>query len=297
MTADPVGVASPEGLASLVDRHPDFRVLRRLEPLAGPLLPDAHHLSVVAGCAVDVETTGLDHRCDAVIELAMQRFRADESGRIVDVGPSFRWLADPGRPIPDEIVALTGIDGDAVRGRRICDAEATCLILDADFVVAHNAGFDRPFVEARLPHAAGRPWICSMRDVDWRARGFEGRTLSHLLSQIGWFYDAHRADVDVAALIRLLAHAPDRTSPTVLSEAVATGGRPTWLIEAVGAPFAAKNLLKRRGYRWDAAGRHWFREVAHDAFDEEIEWSVRNVYAGRTKPRFRQMDWTKRYSA
>ena len=251
---------------------------------------------MLAGCALDVETTGLDHNRHAIIELAMQRFRADRTGRIVDVGPPFRWLEDPGVPIPPEIAALTGLSDAAVVGKRICDAEATSLILDADFVIAHNAGFDRPFVEARLPEAAGKAWICSMRDVDWRARGFEGRVLSHLLSQMGWFYDAHRADADVTALLHLIDHRRPGSSRTMLAEAVATAARPGWRIEAIGAPYKAKDGLKSRGYRWDSAKRHWWREVRHGNFDAELEWCVVEVYGGEAKPRFREIDWTERYS-
>lgn len=292
-----LGPTSAEALADLVDEHEDFRVLRRMRPMVRFSGSGGRSVRTMAGCALDVETTGLDHREHAVIELAMQRFRADEHGRIVDVGPSFRWLEDPGAPIPPEITALTGVTDAAVAGRRICDAEATCLILDADFVVAHNAGFDRPFVEARLPEVAGRPWICSMRDVDWRARGFEGRVLSHLLAQVGWFYEAHRADADVTALLHLLDHAPTGQRRTVLVEAVGTGIRAGWIFEAVRAPFEAKDRLKARGYRWDAGKRHWWREVAHADFDRELEWCVVEVYAGEAKPRFRSIDWTQRYAA
>lgn len=290
-----MGANSAEALAALVDRHDDYRVLRRMRPMAR--FGNGCSGTTMAGCALDVETTGLDYREHSVIELAMQRFRADASGRIVDVGPSFRWLEDPGVPIAPEITALTGISDQAVSGRRICDAEATSLILDADFMVAHNAGFDRPFVEKRLPSAAGRPWICSMREIDWRGRGFEGRVLSHLLLQMGWFYEAHRADADVTALLHLLDHHAPDGSGTALGEAIGRAVRPAWIVEAVRAPFHAKDRLKARGYRWNGEKRHWWREVPHDQFDEEFEWCVVDVYAGMAKPVFRRIDWTERYSA
>lgn len=285
-----------EIFADLVDRHPDYRVLRRMRPMAR-FGGGGGREREVAGCAVDVETTGLDHRKHAIIELAMQRFRADASGRIVDVGPAFRWLEDPGVPIPPEITVLTGLTDAAVARRRICDAEATALILDADFVVAHNAGFDRPFVEARLPTTAGRPWVCSMRDVDWRGLGFEGRVLSHLLSQMGLFYEAHRADADVSALLHLLDHRPAEGAATVLGQAVAAAAAPGWVIEAVRAPFSAKDLLKAHGYRWNAHRSHWWREIRDAEFDEEFEWCVLSVYGGAAKPRFRRVDWRTRYAA
>ncbi len=297
MSATSFGSTSAETLAQLLERHPDYRVQRRLRPTALYGGSDVRLATALCGCALDVETTGLDHRTDAVIELAMQRFRVDRTGRIIGLGPPFRWLEDPGVPISAEITALTGIDDEAVAGRRIGEAEATGLLLDADFVIAHNATFDRPFVERRLPLAAGRPWVCSMRDVDWRGMGFEGRVLSHLLSQMGWFYEAHRADVDVTALLKLLAHVPEGRDATVLSDAIRNASRPAYVVEAVRAPFDTKDLLKARGYRWDGSRRHWWREVTEGELDDEIEWSLRNVYGGKARPRYRRTDWTQRYAA
>jgi DNA polymerase-3 subunit epsilon len=92
----------------------------------------------------------------------------------VDVGPSFCWLEDHGVSIAPEISPLTGIFDGAISDRRIFDDEATLLILEAGFIVARNAGFDRSFVKKRLQVAGSRPWICSMREVNRRGRGFEG---------------------------------------------------------------------------------------------------------------------------
>lgn len=285
---------TPAEMATVLDRHRDFRVLRRMRPMrrvAGAPGPDD-----LVGVALDVETTGLDPERDAVIELALQRFWADSTGRIVTAGRRHSWFEDPGRPIPAEISTLTGIRDEDVRGRSIIDPIASSLIADADFVVAHNASFDRPFVERRLPFAAGGRWVCSMRDVNWKGIGFEGRVLSHLLSQMGWFYDAHRAQTDVDALLHLLDHSlPD--GGTVLRAAVDEAARPGWIIEASDAAFSKRDVLKSRGCSWDAKRRVWWREVPHARFDEEIEWMVLNVYDGLSKPRFRQVTWRERYAA
>lgn len=282
-------------VARALDRHADYRVLRRIRPMRRDE-GVAHRRDLLVGCALDVETTGLDHRRDAVIELAVQRFWADRDGRIAVTGRRHSWLEDPGTEITAEVTRLTGIAGPDVAGRSIIDPEATSLIVDADFVVAHNARFDRPFVEARLPDAAGRRWICSMRDLDWREHGFEGRSLSQLLGQMGWFYDAHRAQTDVTALLHLLDH-PLETGTTVLKELVVAAATPTWMIDAVGAPFEAKDVLKARGYRWDADARLWSREVPLAAFDDEIGWATVEVYGGLRKPAFRQVTWSERHAA
>ena len=286
--------AAMEAMATLVDRHGDYRVLRRMPPMRRTLARGVRP-GMLAGCAIDVETTGLDVDEDAVIELALQRFWADADGRIVATGRSHRWLEHPGRPIAPEITRLTGIADRDVAGRRITDAVAASLIADADFVVAHNASFDRPFVEKRLPSAAGRPWVCTLHDVDWRANGFEGRTLSHLLLQIGLFYEAHRASTDVTALLHLLDHRL-ASGGTVLKAAVETAAKPAWIIDAVGAPFESKDLLKARGYRWNGVARHWSKEVNAMAFDDEYEWIVVRVYGGTARPRFRSVSWCERHT-
>lgn len=296
MTAEGlVGVPVPvDVIARALNRHSDYRVLRRLQVMDRKLAQGARS-GMLVGCALDVETTGLNHTDDAIIELAIQRFWADEHGRIIVTGRPHSWLEDPGIPISEEVTRLTGIRSEDVRGRRIFDPIAASMIADSDFVVAHNAGFDRGFVEKRLPDAAGRPWVCSMRDVDWRAVGFEGRVLSHLLAQMGWFYDAHRAQSDVTALLHLLDHPLD-TGGTVLRAAVRAASSPSWSIEAVGAPFAAKDLLKGRGYSWDPEAKLWSREVSADLLDDEIEWAGLEVYGGLASPRVRQVSWIERYA-
>jgi DNA polymerase-3 subunit epsilon len=284
-----------ETMAAVLSHHADFRVLRRMRPMRRDGLL-AGHPSLLIGCALDVETTGLDHREDVIIELALQRFWAEPGGRIVITGKPHSWVEDPGRPIAPEISRLTGLTDHDVAGRSIIDPVAASLIADADFVVAHNAAFDRPFVEKRLPFAAGRPWVCTMKDVEWKEEGYEGRVLGHLLMQMGWFFDAHRASTDVTALLHLLDQ-PLRSGGTVLTAAVKTAAKPGWLFEAADAPFDAKDALKARGYRWDAEARHWAKEIPGGVFEEECEWIALNVYRGRGRPRFRPITWRERHAA
>lgn len=225
---------------------------------------------------VDVETTGLDRNRDVIIELAMRQFMFDEAGRITNIGRPFCWLQDPGRPLTDEIVKLTGLDDAMLEGQSIDKGMATRILQRADLVVAHNASFDRPRIEDVLPMAVGRAWGCSCVEIAWRDFGFDGRSLGYLLSQAGYYNGAHRASDDVDSTIALLAHnvAPGRTA---LADLLERSSKSSWMCRALGAAYERKDDLKARGYRWDADHRIWCREVIDR--DEEETWLMTNVYA------------------
>lgn len=270
--------------ADLLSMHPDYRVQRRLVPVT-----HFHEAAPLAcsriGVAIDVETTGLDRETDRIIELAVQRFRFDDRGRIVQVGLPRVWREDPGIPIDPKITKLTGLAVDDVAGQTIDEAMAVEILSSADIIIAHNAAFDRPFVDRRLPAIADKPWACSMAELDWLELGFEGRALAHLVSQCGWFYEGHRAENDILALLYLLSHGlSDGT--TILSKLIECSERPTYRVNAIDAPFDAKDRLKARGYRWDAVMRFWWRSVGQDESDVERAWLHSDVYAGYGEPAF-----------
>lgn len=281
-----------ERLASRLEGHGGYRILRRLQPMTRG--PAGVGIGTLVGCALDVETTGLDHRDCRIVELAMQRFRLDASGRIVETGRPRTWLEDPGKPLEAEIVRLTKLTDADLAGCTIDDGEATAMLSHSDFVIAHNAGFDRPFVEQRLPRARGRPWVCSLRDFPWGERGFEGRSLGHLLMQMGWFYAPHRAEIDVTALLHLVDHALPG-GETVAGALLRRARCDTVLLKAFEAPFAAKTVLKARGWTWDGALRIWCREVPEEFRDDEMHWASHAVYRGEGEPWAEPVTWRDRY--
>lgn len=193
------------------------RVLRRLD-IRGGLTGEGDDRNSSLGVVVDVETTSAIVEHGAVIELSIRGIRYDREGIITHIGDIHSWREDPGFALTPDTMAITGlVDGD-LAGQCIDDAEAIALLRSASIVVAHNAAFDRPFIERRLKGAHGLDWACSYRQVDWRARGFDGLALGYLLNQAGYFFEkGHRADVDVDALVQLLRHRFD-DGTTVLAE-------------------------------------------------------------------------------
>jgi DNA polymerase-3 subunit epsilon len=104
--------------------------------------------------AFDLETTGIQPKTDAVVEIGAVRFRGS------DVVGTFCTLINPGRPIPPEASAVNGITDEMVADQPNIETVLTEL---ADFcgdlpLVAHNAPFDFKFLLAAVEkHRAKAP--------------------------------------------------------------------------------------------------------------------------------------------
>ncbi|QXQ06121.1 DNA polymerase III subunit epsilon [Sphingosinicellaceae bacterium] len=267
----------------VADGDDDVRILRRLRLVEGPTgLGDP--AAPFVGVVIDCETTGLDHEHDEIIELALRRFRYDAAGIITKIDRAYSWLQEPSAPIPHEVTRITGLTDAAVAGHRLDDNLAVKIIASADYRIGHNAGFDRKFVERRLPTASGLAWACSCVGIDWKDHALEGRSLGWLVSQIGWFYDAHRATADVDAVIALLTHVAS-DGRTALSRLIERAELPSWVVRAIGANFEVKDQLKARGYGWDPVDRVWAREVPDTERMAEEFWLARNIYSDAAHPR------------
>lgn len=284
-----------EQAAAILQSSEDFKVLRKIKPVQS-FHPHHADMRSRVGVAVDVETTGLNSDTDKIIELAVQRFLFDDLGRITKVGQPRVWREDPGVELDPQITQLTGLTDAVLKDQVIDDVMAADILNSADLIIAHNATFDRPFVDKRLPAIAGKPWACSMREIDWLNLGFDGRALAHLVAQCGWFYEGHRAENDILALIYLLAHdLPD--GRTLMAELVDTSERDTFFVNAVGAPFDTKDLLKARGYRWNATMRFWSKEITEAERESEAAWLNSDVYFGYGEPSFISVSACERYTA
>ena len=271
-----------EQWAQALEQHPDYRVLRRLVPRRqyDPVPPGTQ---LVRGVVLDTETTGLLSGQDKVIELGMVLFEFDPvSGCVHRALEVFDELEDPGFPIPPEVTAVHHITDEMVRGKRINDQQVLAFLRDVHVVVAHNAAFDRPFVENRWPVFETLDWSCIIKDVPWKEEGFGSAKLEYLLQTQGLFYEAHRAETDCWALLELLSRRlPQRQQPVLLS-LLESLNQAQFKLYALGSPFESKDLLKMRGYRWAPELKCWTRLLtSEDLVQEEKAWLRRRVYGER----------------
>src|SRR5687767_2011817 len=149
----------------LLTQSGEYRVIEKYHK------PDFYHLdeslpsAKKRGIFLDVETTGGDYKQDKVIELGMAVFEYAPDGRIFNIVEEFCEFQDPGIPIPEFITKLTGITDAMVQGQKINTEKVKQLVQSADILIAHNADFDRKFIESFLPSFPLKPWGCSLKDI------------------------------------------------------------------------------------------------------------------------------------
>lgn len=254
----------------------DYRLLQRI-PITRSGMSFPIELNPPVGderfyVVVDVETTGLNPSTDKIIELGLVRGTFSPSAeRITSILEAHSQFEDPGIPIPKLITDITGITDQDVAGKHIDDAWLAMMIQGDPLVIAHNAAFDRQFMDSRFPACEKQVWACSLTEVDWKKLGYEGRKLEYLLSKHGYFYQGHRAAVDCLATAWLM-HCQPEAFPLLLASA----RQKTFVVRAFGAPFDVKDTLKSRGYRWhggdQANNKCWWTLVTETNLQAEQEF-------------------------
>ncbi len=252
--------------------------LKEYDPPAPELLiTDQECISIAF---LDTETTGVNRASDKIIELALKVVKFEKaSGKIVSIDIEYESFNDPGEEISQEITMLTGINDEMVKGQSIDWERVDSILKDAEIVVAHNAGFDRAFIDRYSSVSPDKIWACSMQDIDWLGRGFTSSKQELLCYWHGFYFDAHRAMNDVDALIHLLTH-PSYETERPLVELIENSQKPTYVIFATNFNYdpVKKDIVKANKYKWNAEDRVWYKAVSFDDLDKEKDWLTVAIY-------------------
>jgi len=258
----------------------NYRIVRRFNPVAQYHTPTDEPLKL--GVYIDTETTGMDVEVDDVIEIGMVPFEFDSNGNIYRVLEGYCEFNDPGRPISAEITAITGITDEMVSGKCIDMAKVEAMAGSAALIICHNSSFDRPFLEKLSPAFESMWFGCSFKDINWREEGVESAKLEYLAYYYGWFYDGHRAIIDVQIGIQILSEQLPTSQETALQQLLDNARRKEYRLWAVGAPFDAKDELKKRGYRWSPGDKGdikaWYTDILEVELETEYTYLSENIY-------------------
>ena len=238
-------------------------------------------------CCLDLETTGLNHAEDEIIEIAMKLFEVSKSSVTeVVVVKELESYNEPKKLISKEITDLTGITNEMVSGKSVNWNEVTRLLNLSQIVVAHNASFDRAFLEQYV--TTKNIWACSSQDVDWKKRGFFNQKLELLSIWHGFYYQSHRAMNDVHATIHLLTH-PSYASSSPINELINNAKNVHYKIEnSFSYNELYINMIKKRvpRYFFNRDDKTWsIFLTTKESLDIEVDWLKENIYQGFFKGR------------
>ncbi len=259
---------------SLLERIPFTEIT---EESAFPIVLDNAEPDEISMVFLDTETTGLYWDKDEIIELGMVRVRYSPSkNRITGILAVYDEFEQPQKPLSPEVVKITGITEDMVRGRSF-DEERIVGFLRGDLIIiAHNAAFDRPFVEKRFGKLLNNVgmgnlrWGCSLAEIPWKKirPDLPARKLEVLANSLGYFYEAHRACVDSLALLWILYCQP--VAMRALMDSIA---QTSYYIEVTGVPFYSgygTNPFRTRGYRY-LKSKNAYSKMVYSLEEKDIE--------------------------
>jgi DNA polymerase III subunit epsilon len=287
----------PEAIAQWLESNNDYKVLRRIKMRDHF---DGQVDSPVKVVIVDTETTGLDfEQCD-MIEVGLIAVEVDQQiGVVGQIISSYGGLEDPGQPIPPESTAIHGITDEMVVGQKFDEDRIKAVCDGAALFVAHNAGFDKPFVMRRFPWMEDTLWVCSFRELPLNQEGYSSGKLENLIQECGYFHTAHRAVEDCNALLHFLALPLKESQRQPFEVLFQSASESLYEIAALNAPFERKDALRSKGFRWNPDERVWeYVAMGFAEGKEVIDWMRTHVYNTTEKIRlgFRIRSGKDRYS-
>ena len=236
---------------------------------------ESSHIPVVV---VDVETTGFDSKNDHLIQIALRPFMVCQStGAVSSIKKCIVYKNESPEPLSDRIKQVTGLTDEDIKGEKVNWSMISKILGMCKFAIAHNASFDRPWVDRYLSENNEQinedlVWACSMSQVDWDRLVVPSKSLEVLCAWHGFFYNSHSAEVDVDATLHLL-----RKSNT-LPELMENAASPDWHVFAMNTKREENDKLKRRRYRWNPEFSCWWKAVSSKQLaDSECEWLSSNL--------------------
>ena len=218
----------------------------------------------ILGC--DTETTGLDPKKDRITEIGLVLYDSAAAAPVRISG----FLVQTGAIVTEEITQLTGITQEAIAEYGVPAAHAIAAVVQmaskADFMCAHNAPFDKSFLDAEFARQGKSvltlPWIDTRTDLPKAAYQLgKSASLRYLCADHGFLYSAHRAVNDVLAMLELL-------SRYKLDKVIQRAQTPNVNVRAV-VSFDDRILAKERGYYWKPELKLWVKPLKADEVEEE----------------------------
>ena len=222
--------------------------------------------SVGSVLILDTETTGLDENNNEVIEVGCILFNV----------PFKTVLSQLSFLLPVDINEAEFINGITVEVSNIMQPWKEGiqfflkLIESCDFIVAHNADFDKKwFGKGNLP-SLDKKWICSLDDINWSFKKNIKSRPSVTDLALGFnipVWNLHRALSDCYYISEVFKKIDN------LEDVLLKATEPKYLYKAI-VSYEDRSLAKNAGFRWNSPVQGaWTRKLS-EAEATELDFKV-----------------------
>jgi DNA polymerase-3 subunit epsilon len=213
----------------------------------------------------DTETTGLNPQNDELIEAAGILYDVKSKSQLATI-QYLRYSSS------NAAQSTNNISQESLDASRIIKTDLAKVYLDlaeeADYIVAHNASFDKGFVHKYIGTTSKR-WICTKNDIKFPQAGKSKRlghiAYDHNIPVIG----AHRGLADVNIIVSLFNIMTD------LEDQIngASVAKKTYISLT---EFHMKDRVKAAGFNWNPSAKRWEKSLTEkEASESEAVWGFK----------------------
>lgn len=218
---------------------------------------------------VDLETTGLIPENSKVMELGAILYSVQNACVIQQLSTLFPVSENPAQKINKINVQATQMVDDY----SISLEQFRHWVDIADFMVAHNAEFDKQWFGFGLLPEINKPWLCTYDDFVWSKNEKPTSLINTVLNYGIGVNNAHRALTDC----QLIAALFDRVSESgefeeILTEAIERSKEPKKTVIAK-VSYDDRNLAKQFRFKWNPDKKAWLKEIRlSDLTKEQVHY-------------------------
>jgi DNA polymerase-3 subunit epsilon len=211
---------------------------------------------------IDLETTGLDPEIDSPIELGAILYSIPDRCTIQQISTLFPVVENPA----ENINQISAKASQTVKNTELVMTLFQEWVNMADYLVAHNVGFDREWFGKGILPVIEKPWLCTYDDFIWPNNPYPTSLVNTALNHGVGVNQAHRALTDCQLIALLFDRIPNLSY--LVKQAIERSIEPKISVIA-NVSYDDKQQAKDRGFKFNWDNRKWVKNIRLSDYERE----------------------------